>query len=111
MELLEIVRRAIRVLSAIEGRAGLDQLDRASVDVLLRIAEGEVLGEVPTMRSFTDGSGEGREAVLSRLEALERTGWLSFSASAGGPGTQLHLSRRAKRAFVATAVQLQRHHR
>jgi len=108
MELSDILRRALNVLRAIEGRTGLDQLDRKSVDVLLRVAEAEISGEAPTMSSLLEDSNERPAVAISRLETLERTGWLSSGGETVGPGTRLHLSRRAKQAFVATATRLQR---
>ncbi len=111
MELAEIIRRTVRVLRAIDGRVGLDQLERASVDVLLFVAEAELAGEAPKMASAVEGSREEPEAAILRMEALERAGWLSFSGPTDGLSRSLHLSRHARRAFVATAAQLRRHSR
>lgn len=109
MDLAEIIRRAVRVLRAIDGRDGLNQLDRPSVDVLLSIAEAELSGEAPERAALVGRYPEGRAAALTRLGALERGGWLSSNISADGVSRQLHLTRRAKSAFVQAAHQLRRH--
>lgn len=108
MELSQIIRRAFYVLRAIDGRSGLDQLDRASLGILLRIAEAELSGDGPQLTVVVEGSGEGRDQALSRLTALERGGWLSSSGPSSGLSRRIYLTRRAKRAFVVTAAQLQR---
>lgn len=108
MEVTEIIRRTVHVLRAIEGRKGLDQLSSASIDVLLRVAEAEIAGKAPTSTFIAEGSGEGQDVALSRLAALERAGWLSSSMSTDRGFKQLHLTRRARRAFAATAEQLRR---
>lgn len=106
VRLAEIIRRAACVLRAIDGREGLNQLDRNSVAVLLVIAEAELAGKAPEKAAFIGNCPQGRAAALSRLGALERSGWLSSSLSADGISRYIHLTPRARSAFVQTAAQL-----
>lgn len=105
----EILMRLIYVLRAIEGRVGLNQISRESLEVLLFIAQAELAGEVLRIDDVETTAGpSGDKEFRRRLATLEREDWISSTVSPDGLGKYVRVTNRARHAIVRTAAELQK---
>lgn len=102
------IYRIRSVISAVEARTGLDELDLATRDVLRFVGEAEAVGESPSCTAVVQGAAIGtRPTTLARLTMLEEDGWLvSMVDRDDGRVKRWRLTPRARRAFSQMSKRL-----
>lgn len=103
-----LIFRIRNIVSAVEARTGLDELDLATREVLKFIGAAEAAGEAPQSSTVVRGAAIGTgPTTFARLTALEELGWVVSSRDADdGRMTRWHLSTHARRAFTEMSKKL-----
>ena len=109
----DIAFRIAQIVRAVKARTGLDQIDRASREVLLFIGEAEASGEAPSSTSIVRGARVGTApTTYARLKELEQLGWIqALDDPRDGRMRRLHLTAKARRAFAQMSSEIEKQHR